>query len=62
MLLRDLLEREYAPLRALKPRAHRQYALTIDRWADFLGRQPTVEDLSGLPVQAFLQDRRKTVA
>lgn len=62
MILRDLLNTEYAPLRALKPRAHRQYELTIDRWAEHLGREPEVTDLSGLPVQSFLQARRQTVA
>jgi integrase len=62
MLLRTLLSDEYAPLRALKPRAHRQYELTLDRWAEHLGREPAVADLSGLPVQAFLQARRKTVS
>jgi integrase len=46
----------------LNPRAHRQYLLTIDRWVEFLGREPEVADLAGIPVQAFLQHRRKTVS
>jgi hypothetical protein len=53
MLLRSLLNDQYAPLRGLKIRAHRQYELTLDRWAEHLGREPAVADLSGLPVQAF---------
>jgi len=62
MLLRTLLVDEYSPLRGLNPRAHRQYLMTLDRWAEFLGREPVVADLAGLPVQAFLQHRRKNVS
>lgn len=62
MLIRDLLDREYAPLRMLKPRARIQYDLTIRRWAEHLGREPATADLTGLAVQAFLASRRPKVS
>ena len=58
MLLRDVLENEYGPLRSLKPQARRQYQLTLTRWSETLGREPTMDDLQPLVVQAFLSARR----
>lgn len=62
MLLRDVLENEYGPLRSLKPQAHRQYQLTLTRWSETLGREPTMDDLQPLVVQAFLSARRTKVS
>ena len=62
MLLREILDREYAPLRMLKMRARAQYDMTISRWADHLGREPEVSDLTGLAVQSFLAARRQEVS
>ena len=62
MTLRDHLDSDYAKLRALKPKALVQYRLTLDRWAEQLGRQPEASDLDGLAVQAFLSARRAKVS
>lgn len=62
MLLRDILDREYAPLRMLKPRAKAQYDMTLARWREHLGREPETGDLTGLAVQAFLAARRAKVS
>jgi integrase len=62
MLLRDVLENEYGPLRSLKPQARRQYQLTLTRWSETLGREPTMDDLQPLVVQAFLSARRTKVS
>lgn len=62
MTVKELLEKEYAPLRALKPTAIYQFRLTLDRWADNLGHAPTLEDLRPLPVQAFIAHRRAQVS
>jgi integrase len=62
MTLRDLLESEYAPLRALKPKALIQFRLTLDRYREVLGREPLLTDLSGIPVQRFLTARRQKVS
>ena len=52
MQVRELLRNEYAPLRALRPTAVYQFNLTLTRWAAQLGREPALEDLKPLPVQA----------
>ena len=62
MLLTDLLDREYAPLRMLRPKARIQYDLTLRRLAEHLGREPETGDLTGLTVQAFLAARRAKVS
>jgi len=62
MLLTDLLAREYAPLRMLRPKARIQYDLTLRRFAEHLGREPETSDLTGLTVQAFLAARRAKVS
>ena len=62
MRVRELLQNEYAPLRALKPTAVYQFNLTLTRWASQLGREPSLEDLKPLPVQAFLTQRRTQVS
>jgi integrase len=62
MLLRDLLDREYAIVRGLRPKAIYQVRLTLSRWADFLGRGPRTTDLTNLRVMEFLQHRKAAVA
>lgn len=62
MLIRDLLDTEYSPIRALRPKAVLQFRLTLTRWSDFLGRGPVLTDMQGLPVQAFLAARRAVVS
>lgn len=62
MLLRDFLDKEYAVVRGLRPKAVYQIRLTLSRWADFLGRGPTKADLTNLSVMAFLAHRRENVA
>lgn len=62
MLLRDLLDREYAIVRGLRPKAIYQVRLTLSRWADFLGRGPTTADLTNLRVMEFLQHRKTVVS
>jgi integrase len=59
MTLRELLER-YADLRNLTDRTIALYGYTIDRFADFLGREPNTEDLDDLIVSRFLRWRAKT--
>lgn len=62
MLLRDLLDKEYAIVRGLRPKAVYQIRLTLSRWADFLGRGPTTADLTNLRVMEFLQHRKSVVS
>ena len=62
MNLRHHLNEDYAQLRALKPKALLQYRFTLDRWKEFLGREPEPTDLHGLAVQAFLTSRRAKVS
>jgi integrase len=62
MLLRDILDKEYAIVRGLRPKATYQVRLTLSRWADFLGRGPTTADLTNLAVMEFLQSRRGKVS
>lgn len=62
MLVRELLDREYAVIRSLKPTALYQFRLTLDRWAEFVGHPPELGDLEPLRVQAFLNHRRTVVA
>jgi integrase len=60
--LRDVLENDYAPLRGLKAKAILQYRLTLDRFAEHLGREPEVSDLQGITVQQFLTARKTKVS
>ena len=62
MLLREVLNDEYGPLRSLKPTALKQYHLTLTRWGEVLGYDPLTDDLQPLKVQAFLTARRTKVS
>lgn len=62
MTLRDLLDREYAPLRGLAPKALLQYRMTIERYGEHLMREPTLADLDPIAVQQFLAARRRIVS
>lgn len=58
--IRELLVERYAPLHNLSDRTVRLYCLTIDRFRDFLGREPLVGDLEDLTVSRFLRWRAVT--
>lgn len=62
MLLRQLLDKEYAIVRGLRPKAIYQIRLTLSRWADVLGRGPDTTDLTNLRVMEFLALRKTTVS
>ncbi len=62
MTLRDFFLAEYAITRGLKKKAAYQVLLTLDRWKEFLGREPETSDLTNLSVQRFLMHRREKVA
>lgn len=61
MLLRDLLVDRIAPMRILSDRTVGLYSHTLDRFRDFLGREPTLDDLEDLTVAKFLRWRATTV-
>lgn len=58
----DVLNDDYAPLRGLKPKAHLQFRLSLEKFRDHLGRDPLVSDLTGLTVQRFLSARKANVS
>jgi len=60
--LRSILDDDYAPLRGLAPKALSQFRMSLQRYAEHLGREPTVSDLTGISVQRFLSARRQAVA
>lgn len=55
--LRTLLVERIAPLKDLLPRTVELYCDTLDRWAEYLGRDPGVDDLDDLGVAKFLRWR-----
>jgi len=57
VLLQQVLVDQYAPLTGVSERTVRLYEYTIKSWSRLLGRQPTVGDLSELPVAQFLAAR-----
>lgn len=57
MLLREVLLERYAPLYQLSPRTIVLYGHTLDRFAEYLGREPTLEDLDDIVVSKFLAHR-----
>jgi len=61
MLLRQLLTDRYAPVRGLCARSIVIYSHTIDRFRDFLGREPTVADLEEDLISSFVTWRRRTI-
>jgi integrase len=60
MTLRELLIDRVAPLKNLSDRTTVMYVSTLDRFRDFLGREPTVDDLDDLIVSKFLRWRQVT--
>lgn len=60
--LRSILEDDYAPLRGLAPKALFQFRLSIQRFSEHLGHEPTVADLTGVTVQRFISARRQEVS
>jgi integrase len=60
MYLRELLTDRYAVLHNLSPRTVVLMAQTLDRWAEQLGHDPTVDDLTDLSVSRFVRWRSTT--
>ena len=60
MILREFLLERYAILHNLKQRSVELYEFTIDRFRDFLGREPELSDLEDLVVSKFLRWRAVT--
>ena len=60
--LQSVLDDDYAPLRGLKPKALTQFRLTIKRYSEHLGHEPTIEDLTGISVQRFISARKLKVS
>lgn len=61
MTLRELLVDRIAELKNYEDRTVVMYCSTLDRFRDFLGHEPTVDDLDDLTVSKFLRWRAKTV-
>jgi integrase len=61
MTLRQLLIDRYGPVKGLSARTITIYQSTLDRFRDFLKREPTVDDLEEDMISAFLSWRAKTV-
>lgn len=55
--IRNLLLERIAPLKDLSQRTVHLYCCTLDRWAEYLGREPTLDDLDDLEVAKFLRWR-----
>ena len=60
MTIRDFLNDRYAVLHNLKPRSVVLFSGTIDRFRDFLGREPELSDFDDLQVSKFLRWRGTT--
>jgi integrase len=61
MTLRELLKDRIAPLKNLSERSVVMYESTLDRFRDFLGHEPTVDDLDDLTAARFIRWRGTTV-
>jgi integrase len=59
MLLIDILTDLYTPLRSLSEKSAYNYRCTITALRDFLGHEPTLDDLDELTVARFLTHRAK---
>lgn len=57
MLLTDILDGLYAPLRRLSAKSVQNYRYSIRAFANFLGREPCLDDLDELTVARFLAKR-----
>ena len=60
MQLKELLIDRFAPHKDLCDRTVAMYVATLARLRDFLGREPTVDDLEDLTIAKFLRWRRVT--
>ena len=60
MTLRDLLIDRVAPLKGLSDRSVVMYLSSLDRFRDYLGHEPTVDDLDDLTAAKFLRWRQAT--
>lgn len=60
MTIREFLNDRYAVLHNLKPRSVELYTCSIDRFRDFLGREPDLSDFDDLQVSKFLRWRTVT--
>ena len=60
MTLKELLIDRFAPHKDLCERTVTMYVATLARLRDFLGREPTVDDLDDLTIAKFLRWRRVT--
>lgn len=60
MKLREFLHERYAILHNLKARSVELYTFSIDRFGDFLEREPELSDLEDLTVSKFLRWRAVT--
>ena len=60
MLLRDVLVSRYAVLHNLSERTTLLMNQSLDRFQDFLGHEPTVDDLTDLAVSGFVRWRSRT--
>lgn len=60
MKLREIFVDRYAPLHDLTDRTIVLYSHTLDRFAEFLGHEPELDDLDDLVVSRFLRWRAKT--
>lgn len=60
MLMREYLVERYAVLHNLKQRSVVLFGQSIDRFRDFLGREPELSDLDDLQVSRFLRWRAVT--
>lgn len=58
MTLKDLLIDRVAPLKNLSDRSVAMYVATLERFRDFLGHEPTVDDLDDLTAAKFLRWRQ----
>lgn len=61
MTLRQLLVDRYAPVKGLSDRTITIYSHTIDRFGEFLRREPEITDLEEDTIASFLVWRGKTV-
>ena len=59
MLLTDILIDLYAPLRSLSEKSVYNYTCTIRAFRDFIGHEPTLDDLTELQVARFLSHRAR---
>jgi len=58
MTLRELFVDRIAPLKGLSDRSVTMYLSTLDRFRDYLGHEPTVDDLEDLTAAKFVQWRK----